>query len=348
MNLFKNIGDDPQKFPLESKLLLKELDLMKILLPVFSKNESIDVNNPQNLLNILFELGKGNLSIGRIIEGHINALLLINAYGTENQKKKYFEKAQEKALFGVWNTEASSENVRIRKKDENFFLEGAKNFCSGGTNLSMAIVTAERSKKPQMILMDISEETPLEADWSLWNPIGMRASVSCKIDFSGIKISADQFLGNPGDYFKEPHFSWGGVRFSAVQLGGAKTIFDRTLQHLKKQKRNSDPYQKQRLGKMAILMESAEQWIYHAIVFESQLEEASIKNKVNFANMMRYATLDICEEIISLAEKAVGVQASMKNHPLEQPIRDLRVYLKQAGPDAALASVGDFVTREKK
>lgn len=324
---------------------MERIDLLKILFNTFEKNPSPEIQTP---LNLLFEMGRGNLSVGRIVEGHLNAILLINIYGNPEHTKKYFECAENGSLFGIWNTEIPTEGLKLKKKGDDFYLKGIKSFCSGGLNLDFAVVTAQRFRKGQMLLIDINENGHLQEDWSLWNPIGMRASASCRIDFSGTPIMEKQFLGQPNDFYKEPHFSWGGVRFSAVQLGGAQSIFDEVVKDLTKRKRASDPYQKSRLGKMTILMETAKYWISEAEKIEKKEEDAfSIEEKVNFANMMRSASLYICEEIISIAEKAVGMQSTMIGHPLEQKIRDLRVYLKQAGPDAALASVGDFISRKR-
>lgn len=348
--LFDKIEDHPQKFPSDVYLLLQEIDLLSITFPEINDlDKSSSSIQKQTLLDFLFEIGRGNLSLGRIIEGHINALLLINVYGTKNQKEKYFKLAKEGNLFGIWNTELPKEKVRIRKKEDDLVLKGAKSFCTGALNLQFAIVTARIAKKAQMLIMDIDSLPQLEADWSLWDPMGMRASVSCRIDFTGIEASENQFLGKPNDYYKEPYFSWGGARFSAVQLGAAQKIVDDVLNDLSKNKRTDDPYQKIRLGKLALLMKTAELWISEASRIERQSEnEISTLAKVNFANMIRTIALDISSEVIAIAGKAVGVQATMKNHPLEQTIRDLRVYLKQAGPDAALASVGHFTALNKK
>lgn len=348
--LFTNIPDHPKKFPQEVYRLLEDIDILQITFPTIAKEKGPSNGEEyQPLFDLLFEMGRGNLSLGRIIEGHINALMLIDTFGTSQQKDKYFNHARKGALFGVWNTENPQESVKFRKSGTSSVLSGAKSFCTGALNLDFAIVTAHRAKKTQMLIVDVGENPNLKEDWSLWDPIGMKASVSCRIDFTGTYVRDNQFLGKPQDYYKEPIFSWGGARFSAVQFGGARHIVDNVLNDLSKRKRTDDPYQKYRLGKMAILMKTAELWISEANqIQQKNVKEISPMERVNFANMMRSACLEICEEIISIAEKAVGVQGIMLDHPLEQTIRDLRVYLKQAGPDAALVSVGHFITNGKK
>lgn len=53
------------------------------------------------LLQILKYIGSGNLVMGRVLEGHINAQLLIHKFGTVSQKELYAKKALEGNLFGV-------------------------------------------------------------------------------------------------------------------------------------------------------------------------------------------------------------------------------------------------------
>lgn len=344
---FSKLPDDAKTFPVVVFDLLKKLDLIISLFPNFFDANKAG-SEKQNMLDILFELGRADLSIGRIIEGHINALLLINKYGTEAQKKMYFDRAIQGDLFGIWNTEMEWERVELKKIDNNLILSGAKDFCTGGLNINFAIINAAHLKGPHMVILPIRKLTHLKEDWSHWNPSGMRASVSCRIDFTNTRITEDQLLGNIHDYYKEPFFSWGAVRFSAVQLGGAQSIIDTVIEDLVKRKRAGDPYQKMRLGQLNILMETGKLWIAKAEKMEALLNDAShLKTTVNFSNMMRTLSTETCEEIISIAEKAVGVQSYMKKHPMEKTIRDLRVYLKQAGPDMALASVGEFIANKK-
>lgn len=346
-DIFENIADKPRIFPRKAMNLLRDLALLNNYFPDIHPSKNLNASS-QGLLELLFEIGKGDLSVGRIYEGHINALLLIDKFGTLKQKEKYFNYASQGKLFGVWNTEQAEDHLKVVKKEGNLILKGAKIFCSGALDIHYPIITASTPKGPQMILFSTENETSLKKDWSLWNPCGMRASVSCRIDFSETSISQEQYLGKSGDFYQEPYFSWGAVRFSAIQMGGAQKIVDIVLKELKIRQRTSDPYQKMRLGKMAILMQSAKLWILEADKIEQNKSNLySSDHRKNFGNMMRSVSLDICEEIMSLAEKSIGLPGTMKGHPLEKRIRDLRVYLKQAGPDHALAQVGSYMADNK-
>ena len=67
----------------------------------------------RRLLRVLAAIGRGNLSVGRIYEGHVNALLLIRRFGTPSQQKYFETAATGGALFGVWNTDQPASPVQM-------------------------------------------------------------------------------------------------------------------------------------------------------------------------------------------------------------------------------------------
>lgn len=336
--------DDSRHFPTKVFRLLHKENLLQVNLPL--DYQTTELQNP--LYKSLFEIGKCDLSVGRIFEGHINALDLIKLYGSSSQKDFYFKEAQKGKLFSVWNTEMNSEAVNATIKKEIINLNGAKTFCSGALHIDYAIITAAIKDKKQMLIIPLKDFPQLEEDWSLWQPMGMKNSVSCRIDFSGLKVSAKYILGEPNEYEKQPIFSGGAMRFAAVQLGGAKAVMNATLEHLQKLNRTGDPYQQQRVAKMAIGMNSGKFWVKEAQRIEDNIINLSSEEIVNFANMMRSVVLEISEDILQLAERSVGVQGFMEGHPLEKAYRDLKVYLKQPGPDLALQNVGSFTLNHYK
>jgi len=336
--LCRDLPDDSHYFPSEVFQLLNEQCLLQISLP----EEYLDENLKIPVFSALYEIGKASLSVGRIYEGHINALKLIKDHGSSSQKDFYYQEAGCGKLFSVWNTEMNSEAVTAQKKEDSFYLNGAKIFCSGGLCIDYGLVTAAINGDTQLLIIPLKQYKHLEEDWSLWHPMGMKNSVSCRIDFTGIKISLGNQLGDLNVYHQEPWFSGGAMRFAAVQLGGAEAVMIAALDHLKKYNRSGDPYQQQRMGTMAIKIYSGKFWIEQAQKVEDNQDNYTSAEIVNISNMMRSAVLEISETILHLAERSIGIQGFMKDHPLERCYRDLKVYLKQPGPDMALQNVGSF------
>ena len=130
---------------------------------------------------LLAAVGRGDLSVGRIFEGHVNALYLIQKYGSAAQAERFATAAGEGGIFGVWNTDAPDDPLRIVAGK----FEGKKSFASGVDGLSHAIVTVSDDSGRQMYIVPTDE---LGVDRSWWRPLGMRASGSHVADFTGLRV----------------------------------------------------------------------------------------------------------------------------------------------------------------
>ncbi|NJO95518.1 MAG: acyl-CoA dehydrogenase [Pleurocapsa sp. CRU_1_2] len=220
-----------------------------------------ETGQTEKLLMLLQEIGRGNLVVGRIYEGHVNALQLIQTFGTPEQIEAYAADARQDKIFGVWNAEAEDGVEIIPLGNGKYQLKGSKTFCTGCGYVERPFVSGKLADGGwQMFIVPMDEvATVVDPDW--WQPAGMRATVSYKIDFTGIEVKQESLLAQPGDYFRQPWLSGGVIRFAAVQLGGASALFDATRQYLQKLDRCGHPQQQERLGKMAIAIESGNLWL---------------------------------------------------------------------------------------
>jgi alkylation response protein AidB-like acyl-CoA dehydrogenase len=185
------------------------------------------------------------------------------------------------------------------------------------------------------------DEVDVEVDPSWWQPYGMRASASYRVDFSGVTLDAGALIGQPGDYEREPWFTGGALRFAAVQTGGIEALCEITCRHLLERGRAGDPYQRARVGEMTLALHGARQWLAGAVqplaVAGSQPQQL-----VHYARMCRSAIEQAGLNVLQLAQRCVGAQGFLRPHPLERVSRDLAMYLRQPGPDAVMAAIGDY------
>lgn len=304
------------------------------------------------LLKLLKTIGRGNLAAGRVFEGHVNALLLINLYGTPEQINTFANDVKDNKIFGVWNTEAA-DGVKIYSTEaDKFRLTGAKTFASGTDFVTRPFVNCAFPDGGWQMCVIPMEEVITKADESWWRPLGMRATRSFKVDFSNVELSAENLIGQPGDYYQQPWFSGGAIRFAAVQLGGAESLFDETRKYLQELNRTGDPFQRARLGEMAIRIESGNLWLSGAAqtfddYLASEKTAADTERVLAYANMMRTAIEQICTDVMTICEKCVGARGLMRPQLFERVIRDLTIYLRQPAPDAALTDVGRFALGSK-
>ncbi len=107
--------DFVESFPAETLKFITETNLHAAPLPTKFGGVGLGLEKDTTLemLRLLKHFGYGNLVVGRVYEGHFNALLLLKLFANEKQFEKYAADVVEKnKIFGVWNTEAG-DGVKI-------------------------------------------------------------------------------------------------------------------------------------------------------------------------------------------------------------------------------------------
>ncbi len=295
------------------------------------------------LLRQLRTIGRGNLSVGRIYEGHVNALHLIGLYGSPAQRERWYAEAEAGHLFGVWNTQMN-DGVRFHPQaDGNYRIAGSKSFCSGSVHVTRPLVTGALHGKDgkdlgwQMAVLPLDRLSP-QVDEQFWTPAGMRNSVSHKLDFTGLRLEQNDLLGQLDDYVREPAFSGGAIRFAAVQLGGAEAVLEATRDALRRAGRTEDPYQRSRVAQMVMQVETGRLWLERAGRLTDAGQDTAVI--IDYANRVRTVVAEACECCLDLARRSVGAGGLLHPHPIARLHADLSMYLRQPGPDAVLESVG--------
>ncbi|MCB2409910.1 acyl-CoA dehydrogenase [Hymenobacter lucidus] len=339
-------SDQPGGFPKEEFQWLRAAGLLTA--PLAHKLGGADLMRPAytlDLLHTLKHIGRGNLAVGRVYEGHANALQLLQRYGRPAQVQQWAANARAGHLFGVWNTEAQDGVWLEPLAGGRYRLHGSKTFGSGAGQLTRPLITGKLPDGGWQMFVLPTDQQPTAIDPSFWQPLGMQATASFRVDLTNAEIGPDDLLGQPGDYYQQPAFSGGAIRFAAVQLGGAEAVFDETRRFLRATGRTDDPYQRMRLGEMAVLIESGNLWLRGAADHAAR-PEADADATVAYANMVRTAIEEICLKTLLLAERCVGARGLLRPEPFERLHRDLTHYLRQPAPDAALADAGRFVLQQ--
>ncbi len=297
------------------------------------------------LLRVLAAIGGADLALGRILEGHINGVLLVVRYGTPEQAKELSEEVSRGGLSGVWNT-GGKDLLKLHPEGDAYVFQGEKTFATGAAFVERPIVTAAIPGRGWFMTIPRMHSLGASIDRSFWHPFGMESSESFGVDFTGGVVQQDQVIGAPGDFYRDPMFRGGAIRFAAVQAGAILRLHSLFAEWLEETRRGEDPYQIARLAEISIASQEAILWVEkaaqvaEACFFSTRKDDS--ERMIECANMMRTAIERLATRVMQMVTAGVGAHGLLQPQRFERILRDLTMYLRQPAPDQTLAGIGRF------
>jgi alkylation response protein AidB-like acyl-CoA dehydrogenase len=293
------------------------------------------------LLRLFVLLGEASLPIARLYEAHVNALQLIDRYGTSALADKAARDAAAGHIFALWVTDQKAPLV-MTPRGVGYVLKGGKAFCSGAGVATRALITAATDAGTRMLVVALEPGTSVMP--SAVKLGGMRAAITGSVDFSGMAVQQDALLGEVGDYLREPVFSAGAWRGSACALGGLSALVDLHRGELLHRQRDADPHQRSRFGLVLIAHETARFWVREAAL-RGCLEDGTAEEIVAYINLARIAVEAACLDAMRLTQRSLGLGAFISGSHAELLCRDLATYLRQPAPDETLDNAAEYYFR---
>ena len=291
------------------------------------------------LCTLLRLLGGADLSIARLFEGHANAVMLVARYGAPDQIRALANNTASGALSGVWAAEDAT-GLRLEQLDNGGILRGRKIFASGAGLLRCPLVTATVPAGKVMCLLDLDGSEAI--DLSAWHPLGMRATATGSVDFSGMTVSRGQLIGAPDDFTRQPFFSAGAWRFCAAHVGAMERLVELFRDHLLTRGRGQDPYQLERLAHCTAAARTALFWVEESARRFGD-DQANAEETVAFVNMTRMVTERAALDVMEAVQRGIGLTGFLNPHPVERICRDLATYSRQPVPDLAMSDAARAV-----
>lgn len=270
----------------------------------------------EELFEALVAIGKASLSAGRLFEGHVNAVKLLNLYAPGQRPD---------GLLGIWGADGP-DPVRI----EGTVLRGQKLFASGADVLDHVVVTARNEDQVQLLLFSRPQLAgrlfPEE-----WQVSGMQATASGRCNLDGLSSDHAVCIGGVGDYLIEPHFQGGVWRYGAVQLGGMQALTAITAEQLQQRQQEKAPLQAMRLHRMVTACETARLWLRQAAQAVERPEATADDAEASI--LARLLTAREAVALMNAMDEALGAASFATAHPADRIRRDLSFYIRQANPD---------------
>ncbi|APU13619.1 MULTISPECIES: acyl-CoA dehydrogenase family protein [Actinoalloteichus] len=280
----------------------------------------------------LAALGRRDLVLARLAEGHTDALAILAEAGRTPVPD---------ALYGVWAARSSGTGAQLTDGG----LSGTVRFCSGATVLDRALVVAG----DRLVEVDLSAEG-VRARPDSWQAVGMDASDSADVEFDQVQVQADALVGPPGWYVTRPGFAFGGGGVAAVWLGGAAGIVDSVRTWLV-EREHVDEHQCAHLGALHTTVRATEALLARAaeLIDQPTRDSAGSAGRDHLDRPDQLETLiQTCRaaaertacEVLDRAPKVAGPTPMCRDRRFAQRLADLLVYVRQHHAERDLATLG--------
>ncbi len=330
-------------FPTDDIAALTRVGALRAMLPTLLGGLGIGTEPARSAATaaVLHLIGSGSISLGRVFEGHLNAVRLVMRHADAFQRRTAARDVGAGHLHALWVTD-SDEILRYTPTSEGIELHGRKQFCSAAGHATRAVVTAVSPEGERRLLL-----LPLNSgEITRTLPAGLQgvrsASTGC-VDFTGVRHAPDAVFGADECYLREPDFSGGAWRASAVTAGGLSALVEAVRNELVARGRADSPEQRERLGRMLINAQTARLWLLHVAPVAEDADH-NPEHAVATVNLARIAIEAACLDTLQLTQRSLGLSAFIQSNPIERICRDLATYLRQPAPDEALSEAATYFT----
>lgn len=316
-----------------------------------------DYGNVHFLWQITRMIARVDLSFARCWEGHNNALMLIDKLASPIQKQRWFREVIEKgARWAAWSGEPQTKlpgqsyhiGTHVEKHRDGYIIDGNKVFATSAPGADRAILLVslagpggareinDGEHNLLMLVCDLSDPS-ISFDDSWWDPIGMRSTVSYKVNFNRTFIPASECIGQVGEYLTQGMQSYFTPHYGVSFLGALDAAYEYARAAVAAQQREQDPYVQHRIGEVALSIETLELWLHRVAGALNQQDAQAIDA---CGRKFRYLAELSAEAGVKSCIKLCGARGLNKPSTLERIYRDLSIYVLHDNADHILATIG--------
>jgi alkylation response protein AidB-like acyl-CoA dehydrogenase len=272
----------------------------------------------------LAALAEEDLSLGRLAEGHADALAILAELG-ENAPAPG-------SRWGVWAAQPPGPGLTARRDAGGWRLDGTKQYCSGARSLTHALVTAAAPDGIRLFAVSTHDLVPVTGTWPA---TGMAGSDTLDVDFPGI---AAEPVGEAGSYTGRPGFAHGGAGVAACWYGGARGVGQALLGAAAK--REIGPHALAHLGAVDVALHTA--WTALDVAAAQIDADPEDRGHDGWRRAQRLRALieATATEVMHRTGRALGAGPLSHNEAHSRRVADLTVYLRQHHAERDLAELG--------
>ncbi|HEV7559590.1 MAG TPA: acyl-CoA dehydrogenase family protein, partial [Kofleriaceae bacterium] len=236
----------------------------------------------------LAEIAARDLSLSRIVEGHVDAIAILAEAG----------QVPAPGIYGVWAAESPDHRVEATRGPGGWRLRGRKRYASGARGIDRALVTARCSDGDRLFDIALGDRgvRPIAGSWQA---VGMAATDSIDVELDHVVVADERIVGTPGFYLTRAGFWRGAVGVAACWYGGALGCFRFARSWLRRG--TPSEHQLAHLGGMAATCEVLRVVLVDAADLIDQGHDARVP-----ALVVRHVVEQGCQDVMTRCGRALG------------------------------------------
>ena len=328
--------DRTHRHPGEICRELGEMGIMGVAVP--TEYDGAGMDNVTYVM-ALIEISKACASCGVIVS--VNNSLYgypVNAFGTEEQKRKYLSPVAGGKVEGCYaltessaGSDAAALKCRAEPRGDTYIVNGVKTFITSGNLARYCVLAATADpaagyKGIINLIVDL-RETPGFKVGKVEEKMGILASGTAELVFEEAEVPAANLLGRPGQGFRQmlSGLDAGRIGIGAQACGIGRAALEDALEYAKERVQFGKPIAtfqaiQFKLADMATELDAAELMLLRAAWLED--------NGLDFekeAAMAKYYASDVAMRAAIEGVQIFGGYGYIKEYPAERHMRDAKI-----------------------
>ena len=327
--------DENQEFSFELRKKMGDLGFMGMMTSEQYGGSGMDTIS---YVLVMEELSKIDASAGVCVSVN-NSLYAwgLEKYGTEEQKNKYLAPCARGEKLGAFalsepeaGSDATSQHTEALDMGEYYLLNGTKNWITNGKNADYYLVIAQTDRElghKGINVLIVEKDMPGFVTGPKENKLGIRASDTCSLNFTDVKVPKENRIGANGFGFKfaMQTLDGGRIGIAAQALGIAAGALEFSLAYSRERKAFGKPIHDHqaiafKLADMATRIEAARMLVYKAAWLKDKGEEYS-----EAAAMAKMYASDVAMWAGIEAVQIHGGYGYVKEYHVERLLRDAKI-----------------------
>ncbi|MEB3367925.1 isobutyryl-CoA dehydrogenase [Saccharopolyspora mangrovi] len=288
---------------------------------------------------LIFEaLAGGDPSIAAYISIHNMCAGMIDRFGTDAQRARWLPQLCTMERLASYcltepgaGSDAAALQTRAVRDGDDYLITGVKQFISGGGSSDVYVVMARTGEPGHKGISTFVVEAGADglSFGANEKKMGWNAQPTRQVIFDGVRVPADQRLGEEGIGFRIAMAGLDGGRLSvgACSLGGAQAALDKSLGYVRERsafgsKLSEFEALQFKLADMATELEAARLLLWRAAWALDTKDPSATK----LCAMAKRLATDVGFTVANEALQIHGGYGYLAEYGLEKIVRDLRVH----------------------